>query len=395
MTSTPFATQAGTARYADRFRTQLPDHFRARYGLWMSSIGLGTYLGNNDAGTSQGYQQSIAEAVRGGCNVIDTAINYRMMQSERDVGAALRELFASGDAARDELIVCTKGGLIAHDGSGDEAFVTDRQADLQARFFDTGLAEPTDIAGGIHCMTPAYLSNQIDTSLANLGLDGIDVYYIHNPEVQLDYVTPDAFKTRMRAAFECLEAEVARQRIRFYGVATWDGLRASESDPAYLPLHWLVDLAREVGGPRHHFRFVQFPYSLSMIEALTERNQYAEREGADGAVDRVHLQLLAACVQHGMVAVGSAGLGQTAAFDAIPQRLRERMEPHLPALFPTDAHLALQFNRSTPGLTTSLVGMSSPFHVTENLAVAQIAPMPASTFWRTFRLPGASANDGA
>lgn len=387
MTSTPFATQAGTARYAERFRTQLPEHFRHRYGLWLSSIGLGTYLGNHDATTSQGYQQSIEAAVRSGCNVIDTAINYRMMQSERDVGAALRSLFASGDAARDEIVVCTKGGLIAYDGPTADSAAADRQADLQARFFDTGLAEPVDIVGGIHCMTPAYLSHQIDTSLANLGLDGIDVYYIHNPEVQLDYITPDAFATRLRAAFERLEEEVARGRIRFYGVATWDGLRANESDQAYLPLHWLVDLAQEVGGAQHHFRFVQFPYNLSMLDALTERNQYVDRPADDGTEARVHLQLLAACVQHGMVAVGSAGLGQSAALEAIPQRLRERMEGYLPALFPTDAHLALQFNRSTPGLTTSLVGMSSSFHVTENMAVAQIAPMTTATFLRTFRLP--------
>ncbi len=40
------ATLDGTERYRKRFAEQLPaSHFRQSQDLWLSSIGLGTYLG--------------------------------------------------------------------------------------------------------------------------------------------------------------------------------------------------------------------------------------------------------------------------------------------------------------------------------------------------------------
>jgi aryl-alcohol dehydrogenase-like predicted oxidoreductase len=374
--SPPYATEAGTERYLRRFANLPPGHFNQRYGLWMSSIGLGTYLGEADEATSAGYVQSIQAALARGCNVIDTAINYRHMRSERDVGAALAAMFASGELRRDEVVVCTKGGYIAFDGKPP----ADRLRDIQQRFYATGIAEPAEIVGHVHCMTPAYLSNQIGVSLANLGLDTIDVYYLHNPETQLDYVTPEEFKRRLRAAFERLEEEVAYGRIRFYGVATWHGLRAGDKDRAYLPLFLLVKLAREVGGEGHHFRFLQFPYSLGMLEALTKHNQLVERNGANGQTQRYQMQVLAAAVQYGLVSVCSAGLAQTQIFGRIPTGVRRAL-----GAWESDAQYAIQFNRSTPGVTTTLIGSRRVEHVVENLAVAQHSPLLQEEFFRLFQ----------
>jgi len=41
----------------------------------------------------------------------------------------------------------------------------------------------------------------------------------------------------------------------------------------------------------------------------------------------------------------------------------------------TDAQRAIQFTRSTPGITVALVGMSKPAHVSENLALANVPPL--------------------
>lgn len=370
----PYATEAGTQRYAQRFDHLASGHFRQRYGLFMSSVGMGTYLGENTPEVSMAYMQSIQAAVINGCNVLDTAINYRLMQSERDVGQALQALFTSGQARRDELIVCTKGGFIAHDGQPP----ADPIADLQERFYATGLAEPMDIVGNVHCMTPAYLSQQIGVSLENLGLATIDVYYLHNPETQLNFVSPDEFRRRIRAAFERLEAEAADGRIRFYGVATWDGLLAETTDQDYLPLSLLIDLAREVGGDNHRFRFLQFPYNLRMLASVGESNQVFEQE-TDGETERLNLPLLAAARQYGMVAIGSAGLLQGQLLGRVPAQLKSVL-----GQFRTDAQYLLQFNRSTPGLTTTLVGMSTPQHVAENLQVAQVPGIDAETFFGLF-----------
>ena len=72
----------------------------------------------DDGETDNAYRESVAEAARSGCNVIDTAVNYRFQRSERSVGQAIDDLISSGDVRRDQLVVSTKGGRVAVGGSG-------------------------------------------------------------------------------------------------------------------------------------------------------------------------------------------------------------------------------------------------------------------------------------
>ena len=88
------ATPEGTERYRARFDQAAEGHFRQEQGLVMSSIGLGTYLGEADERTDELYRRAVVRAVELGCNVIDSAINYRFQRSERSVGAALADLMA-------------------------------------------------------------------------------------------------------------------------------------------------------------------------------------------------------------------------------------------------------------------------------------------------------------
>src|SRR5437588_11104601 len=112
------ATLDGTARYRDRFRgVAAEDHFRQAQNLWLSSIGIGTYLGEADEDSDRRYTEAIVRAVELGVNVIDTAANYRFQRSERSIGTALKRLCADGEHARDELLVCTKGGYLPFDGA--------------------------------------------------------------------------------------------------------------------------------------------------------------------------------------------------------------------------------------------------------------------------------------
>src|SRR5258708_19093509 len=76
------ATPEGTLRYT---QAQPPSH-RSNYrqtvdGLWMSSVGLGTYLGQPDDATDADYQQAIDQAVALCCNLIDFAVNYSFQRS--------------------------------------------------------------------------------------------------------------------------------------------------------------------------------------------------------------------------------------------------------------------------------------------------------------------------
>src|SRR5947209_10003626 len=163
------ATAEGTKRYAQRMSSAAPGHFRERDGLLMSSIGLGTYLGRWDEHTDRSYEEAIKRAIELGCNVIDSAINYRFQRSERAIGAALKQLFETGKASREEIVVATKGGYFPFDNEPPR----DVRGWILQNIINTGAARPEDIVGGSHCMSPSYLENQLARSLQNLELETI------------------------------------------------------------------------------------------------------------------------------------------------------------------------------------------------------------------------------
>src|ERR671928_1849880 len=164
-----FATNEGTARFRERFRgVAARGHFRFEQNLWLSSVGVGTYLGDWDEETDRAYSDAIARAVELGSNVIDTAANYRFQRSERSVGDALRRL-TSGDFAREELLVCTKGGYIPFDSRPPAGQAGVREY-VEETFVRPGVIGFEDIVAGSHCMAPRYLAHQLAQSLRNLGL---------------------------------------------------------------------------------------------------------------------------------------------------------------------------------------------------------------------------------
>jgi len=361
------ATPEGTARYAQRLAGRVhAEHFRALAGgVRVSTIGAGTYLGREDAATDALYRTALTRALERGVNVLDTAVNYRHQRSERVIGATVAAAVGRGALARDEVVVATKGGFLPFDGE----VPADPAAWVQATYVRPGIIQPGDVVGS-HCMTPRYLRDQLDRSRANLGLQTLDVYYVHNPETQLDELDRPAFLARVREAFATLEAAVEEGALRLYGAATWNGLRADPGEPGYLSLSELVDVAREVGGADHHFRVVQLPYNLAMPEAFTRANQ---------KVDGVFVSTLEAARRLDVYVMASASIYQGQLTRGLPPVVTE----FLPGLA-TDAQRAIQFVRSTPGIGTALVGMKSLAHVEDNLGTAAVAPMAWEQFKRLF-----------
>lgn len=370
MNTTLNATAEGTTRYRQRFRGQIADsHFRQSQNLWLASIGLGSYLGNADDRTDDAYRQTVKRAAELGCNVFDSAANYRFQRSERSFGQAFAELFTQGKFARGEFVVTTKGGFLPFDGAmprGQQEVVRY----LEETFVKPGVCRLEDFAQGSHCMTPRYLAHQLDQSLRNLRLDCVDVYYLHNPESQLAEVSVEEFYRRLTAAFEFLESAVAAEKIAMYGTATWNGYRASSNSREFLSLERVVQTARQVGGGNHHFKVVQLPMNLAMTEAFTNENQ---------SVNGAKATLLEAAAEFGVTVMASGSILQS--------RLAAGLPPIVEEAFPglrTDAQRALQFVRSTPGVTTALVGMSRMGHVEENLEIANVAPADAESYLKLF-----------
>lgn len=354
-------SQTGTRRYADRWRKGfLEDFFRqTRSGLSVSSVALGTYLGESDDATDALYSAAARLAIECGVNMVDTAINYRCQRSERVIGRVLQELIGEGKVRRDEVVLCTKAGYVPLDGSPPQSR-EQYETYLRTEYFEPGVLSPSDLVGGGHAITPKFLVDQIQRSMRNLGVQSIDYFYIHNPEQQLSAaVSPQELALRLRAAFETLESCVSRGVIGAYGCATWSGLRLPAGSNGHLSLYELARIAKEVAGDTHHFRIVQLPINLTMSEAVRVSTQRDPRGRLVHVID--------AAAELGIDLVVSAPLLQGQLTHGLPEQVRE--------LFPgsTDAQRALAFVRTLPAVVSAAVGMKSTEHVDENLASLRVA----------------------
>ena len=74
-------------------------------------IDLGTHLGTFSDEDSEQYMEAIAFAVKNGIASIDTAINYRGMRSEKDIGKVISSLISSGKIKREDDSI-TKGLIL-------------------------------------------------------------------------------------------------------------------------------------------------------------------------------------------------------------------------------------------------------------------------------------------
>jgi aryl-alcohol dehydrogenase-like predicted oxidoreductase len=347
------ATREGTQKFRKRFAKAQPDHFYRPIadGAMVSALGLGTYLGECDDAEDARYTVTVMAALEKGVNILDTAINYRCQRSERAIGEALRTMISSGDIVREEIVVCTKGGYIPLERT-PPATKEGYRGFLHSEYYGPGIMEPDDVVSGGHCLTPRYLDDQIERSKKNLGLAFIDVYYLHNPEQQLDVLSRAQFLDVMRTAFSTVENQVQRGSIGNYGCATWNGFRVSPENRNHLDLEELVSLAREVGGAHHHFKVIQLPVNLAMTEAVRTPTQQV-------GPDRV--PLLEAAHRLGISVVGSATLMHSQLARSLPKQLHTAFPG-----FSSDARRAIAFAQSLP-LTAALVGMKSVSHLEENL----------------------------
>ena len=352
------ATAEGTARFEARFVERYADDFyRAlgRDGVCVSSVGLGSYLGECDDADDRGYADTARAALERGINLFDTAINYRCQRSERALGRAITNAIHDGMATRDEVVVCTKGGYIPLDGSAP-ATREEYQEYVAREYLERGIMGPDDVVGGGHCLAPGYLASQLERSRANLGFDAIDVYYVHNPEQQLDAVSLDELFVRLGRAFELLEERCDHDEIGVYGCATWNAFRSPPDARGHLELADLVELAHEVAGDAHHFRVVQLPVNLAFTEAVRAPTQTVKGRS---------MTLLEAAAALGVSVVASASLLQGKLAADLPAQLHDAIPGHA-----TDAQRAIAFVRSLPVISAGLVGMKQIEHLEENLRAA-------------------------
>lgn len=161
--------------------------------LQVSALAYGTGgLGSDMRGADA--DRMVAACLEAGINFFDTAHCYAFWTpegagcSERELGAALRRL-----GALDLAVIATKGG---HSDGGP------------------------DYPRPAVCLAPELIAQDLEESLERLGVERIDLYYLHRD----DGVTP------LHQLLELLNREIERGRVRYLGASNWSVQRIKEAN---------------------------------------------------------------------------------------------------------------------------------------------------------------------
>ena len=354
-----FATSSGTKKYLDYAiqKGKPSGHFRNFDGLYLSSIGMGTYLGQLAVEDDNDIENAVYDSIKSGAiNVIDTAINYRAMKSEKNIGKALLRLINDGIISRDEVFICTKNGYITNDGEYPRVDVMEY---MQKMFISTGVIKPNDISSGYNVLNPNYIARCIDKSLSNMHLNCIDLMYIHNAfESWYEDINREEFMQMLSKVFEVYEKYRSNNKIKYYGMATWTCFRVHQNNREYLSLEETVKVAEKVGGKNHGFRFIQLPYNLVYSEAALLENQDV------GSIKNLTILEAAERLNIGV-------------FTSIPLFQSRLLDANIPdyAGLTDQVEKLIQIIRSTPSIIAPLIGQKKPQHVQQNIKLADVPPM--------------------
>ena len=344
---------AGTGHYSDLLRTRLR----------VSSIGIGTFPG--DASPQADAQQAalVSKGLQAGLNVIDTAAHYRYGRALAAVGAGLRDARARG-VEREAMFLISKGGFLTYRGGIPE----DREGWFQREILDQGLGRAEDLARGVHLISPEYINYQIELSRSLMGVQTLDAFLVDQPEVHIPVIGKEQLNRKLLAVFTLLERAVAEERIRYYGISTFEGFRAETDAPVFQSLTSMLGLAEKAAQQasgrdhaRHHFKLGMLPYNQAMAEGFTRFNVATGEGNVASTVQAAHQLGVFILASHTMM---KGHLAQQSA-DSVAQAM--------PGL--TQAQRAIQFNRSTPGIGSTLVGMSRPQHLEDACTVMDLPPL--------------------
>jgi aryl-alcohol dehydrogenase-like predicted oxidoreductase len=223
----------------------------------MGKVGFGCY---RISIRSKEHKNALLTALKNNCSLIDTSANYTDGESEELIGSIL-----SDNSSLNPKIV-TKGGYI----QGKNLSLLSRlQSEGKARSDLVDLGENLK-----HSIHPDFLKSQIEQSLERLKTKQIDTYLLHNPEYYFEQKdsNQEEYMRRIKLAFEYLEEEVKKGRIKNYGISSNNFILPSTSPnltslPNIIKTAFSVDL-------KNHFKVVQFPFNLIEVGALEKLGEY-------------------------------------------------------------------------------------------------------------------------
>ena len=253
------ATKQKTKLFSDNFTSCSPDFYSLDHNnLTLSSIGVGMYKGDNSLAGDKSWEQSLIESIKSGINVFDTAIRYRNQRSEKILGKVLTNLISAKKLKREEVFICTKGGLIGIPvGYIEEEYIQDI-------VLGKWKIRRNEIYKNIHCLSLSFLKKQFAISLENLNLSTFDCYFLHNPELAIGIKNKKEFYILLKNIFTWLEDEREKGRLNYYGIASWNGFRRRKNSRLFLDIDKIIKIAERVGGVDHGLRYIEAPLSIGM-----------------------------------------------------------------------------------------------------------------------------------
>jgi aryl-alcohol dehydrogenase-like predicted oxidoreductase len=370
-----YATRAATETFARTFGAGCgAGHYSdfLNLHLKLSSLGVGTFPGAATDEVDERYARIVCDAALAGINVFDTAAHYRYGRSARALGEGLRRAFAQG-VARDQVFVVAKGGFLAFPAGIPE----DPEAWFDANIAAPGLGTRADRAGN-HLISAQYVVAQLDGLRASLGLETIDAFLLDQPEVHIPVVGKEFANRKVSAVFEALEFAMAAGKLRSYGISTFDGMRVETDAPLFQSITSLLGLSENGARVAHGrldgapgFRVVEFPFNQLMPEAFTRFSQATGHGNVASSIQAAHQLRVYAIASHTL----GKGLLASQCADGVAEALAD---------LANDAQRAMQFNRSTPGIGTSLVGISDPAHLEDLVAVARRTPLARDAYLKLY-----------
>ena len=149
-----------------------------RTGLRVSSIGLGTLTWGRDTDEHDAATQ-LRDFLDAGGNLLDTAGSYGEGRSETVIGELL-----AGEVNREEVVISTKSG----------------------------------VRGGSVDASRGNLLSSLDASLARLGTDYVDLWFIHAPDPH----------TPITETVSAMKLAVASGRVRYVGLSNFSAWQSAQ-----------------------------------------------------------------------------------------------------------------------------------------------------------------------
>ncbi|WP_419770997.1 MAG: aldo/keto reductase [Candidatus Marinarcus sp.] len=367
------ATTEATYNFAKKFSTY-KDFYIKHNDLVFSKLGLGTF--NKEPYKEENYVfhyiEGVKQAVKSGINLIDTASNYRYGQSEKEIGIALKELLDEKAVTREELIICSKGGFIQL----DFPFPKNPYVWIDENILNANLATKEDIELDQHCMSADFIEWSCKKSLENMGVDCFDIYYLHNPEMQLQKLGTKTFLKKVESIFKRFEKMADMGLIKYYGVAVWNAFINEKGSAEHINLEDLVKVAQKVGGENHRFKYVQTPFNIAKTSIYTMLTQSVRGEDCT---------LLQAAHRLNIGVISSSSLLQMNLFKkSFKAETGYLLDPNM--ILENDIQLALHFCRSTPGIISSLFASKAPVHIKKNLEITKLKSAARANYDLMYRV---------